>query len=66
MTKYSHLFTEDYLRGKRVKNRIVMSPMDTNLANPDGSMSENIITYYLERAKISGAVLSGYNASHSI
>ncbi|MFW7374307.1 FAD-dependent oxidoreductase [Vagococcus fluvialis] len=60
MTKYSHLFTEDYLRGKRVKNRIVMSPMDTNLANPDGSMSENIITYYLERAKGgAGIIITG-------
>lgn len=34
-----------------IKNRIVMAPMISNLANPDGSASENIIRYLEERAK---------------
>lgn len=51
MQKYPCLFKGSYLRGKYVKNRIVMSPMETNLMNPDGSISEAGMTYYLERAK---------------
>lgn len=51
MNKYPYLFEGSYLRGKYVKNRIVMSPMETNLMNPDGSISEAGLVYYLERAK---------------
>lgn len=60
MAKYPHLFAEDCIRKKRIKNRIVLSPMDTNLANPDGSMSEALLTYYLERAKGgAGIIITG-------
>ena len=34
-----------------VKNRIVMSPMGTLMANRDGTFSENEIAYYEERAR---------------
>lgn len=51
MNKYHCLFKESNLRGKHVKNRIVMSPMETNLMNPDGSISDAGLVYYLERAK---------------
>lgn len=34
-----------------IKNRIVMAPMISNLANPDGSANENIVRYLEERAK---------------
>ncbi len=34
-----------------LKNRIVMPPMCTRLARPDGSVTENLIKYYEERAK---------------
>jgi hypothetical protein len=34
-----------------LKNRIVMAPMISNLANPDGSTNENHISYLEQRAK---------------
>lgn len=34
-----------------VKNRIVMPPMCTRLARPDGSVTKELINYYEERAK---------------
>lgn len=35
----------------RVKNRIVMLPMGSNFAMPDGSISDGHINYYRMRAK---------------
>lgn len=35
----------------RIKNRIVMPPMCTRLANPDGSVSPQLIAYYEARAR---------------
>lgn len=37
--------------GIRIKNRIVMPPMCTRLANPDGSVSPQLIEYYEARAR---------------
>lgn len=34
-----------------VKNRFVVPPMGTNFANPDGSVSQQLIDYYVTRAK---------------
>ena len=34
-----------------LKNRIVMSPMDTNFASPDGVVTERLTSYYSQRAK---------------
>jgi len=34
-----------------VRNRIVMPPMATNFANEDGSVSQRLVDYYVERAK---------------
>lgn len=34
-----------------VKNRYVVPPMGTNFANPDGSVSQQLIDYYVTRAK---------------
>lgn len=48
---YEHLFSELRIRGKVSKNRIVMSPMGDNMANPDGSISQQWKDYYTERAK---------------
>lgn len=33
------------------KNRFVVPPMGTNYANPDGTVSQQMIDYYVERAK---------------
>ena len=34
-----------------IKNRFVVPPMGTNYANPDGTVSRQMIDYYVERAK---------------
>lgn len=48
---YSILSTPFKIGSMEVKNRIVMSPMGTLMANRDGTFSENEIAYYEERAK---------------
>jgi 2,4-dienoyl-CoA reductase-like NADH-dependent reductase (Old Yellow Enzyme family)/thioredoxin reductase len=39
------------IRGRKFKNRAVMAPMVPNLAHPDGSVSEEYLNFYLQRAK---------------
>ncbi|OMF06928.1 NADH:flavin oxidoreductase [Paenibacillus amylolyticus] len=48
---YEKLFTPFRIGKMEVKNRIVMSPMGTNSASPDGRISLEEIDYYEERAK---------------
>lgn len=48
---YDALFTPFKIGRMEVKNRIVMSPMGTLMANRDGTFSENEIAYYEERAR---------------
>ncbi|WP_340014553.1 NAD(P)/FAD-dependent oxidoreductase [Paenibacillus sp. FSL K6-1318] len=48
---YEKLFTPFRIGNMEVKNRIVMSPMGTNSASPDGRISLEEIDYYEERAK---------------
>lgn len=57
---YPNLFSELKL-GKRIaKNRIFMSAMGDNMGDPDGSVSEQQIAYYAERAKGgAGVILTG-------
>lgn len=57
MNYYPHLFQEGKLGKVTVKNRIVMSPMGDNMANSDGSVSDQAIAYYTERAKGGAGVL---------
>jgi 2,4-dienoyl-CoA reductase-like NADH-dependent reductase (Old Yellow Enzyme family) len=40
-----------YIGNLKIKNRIVMAPMISNLGNPDGSTNENHISYLEARAK---------------
>lgn len=35
----------------RVKNRIVMAPMNTSFAGPNGEVTDKMIDYYEKRAK---------------
>lgn len=51
MKHFPHLFSEGKLGKRTVKNRIAMSPMGDNMANADGSISEQSLAYYTERAK---------------
>lgn len=48
---FNYLFKEGKIGTRYVKNRIVMSPMGENMANTDGSVSEQAFAYYVERAK---------------
>ncbi|WP_241761859.1 oxidoreductase [Thermoplasma acidophilum] len=40
-----------YIGTVRIRNRLVMSPMISNMADPDGNTNENHISYLEERAK---------------
>lgn len=48
---YNNLFTPFKIGSMEVKNRIVLSPMGTNSGNIDGTISEDEIDYFVERAK---------------
>lgn len=39
------------IRENIVRNRVMMAPMETRLNAPDGSITEDMIAYYAERAK---------------
>lgn len=47
---YEKLFTPGYIGKCKIKNRLVMSPMGTNLAGIDGTPTDAMIRYYEERA----------------
>ena len=51
MTKYRFLFEPLAIKGLTIRNRIVMPPMNTNFAEPDGSVSDRFTRYYVERGK---------------
>jgi len=51
MKKSKKLFEPVCIGTMEIPNRIVMPPMGTNMANPDGTVSERIRNYYAERAK---------------
>jgi 2,4-dienoyl-CoA reductase-like NADH-dependent reductase (Old Yellow Enzyme family) len=45
------LFDPIEIRGVRIRNRIVMPPMTTRQAAPDGSVTKELIGYYMARAE---------------
>lgn len=47
---FPHLFQPLSIRSLRLKNRIMMAPMESHLGNADGSVSKELIAYYRERA----------------
>jgi len=51
MSNYEVLFTPFQIGRMEVRNRIVMSPMGTNATDGDGSITDNRVDYYAERAK---------------
>lgn len=51
MAFYPNIFQEGKLGTKVVKNRIYSAPSGDNMANPDGSVSEQVIAYHEARAK---------------
>jgi 2-enoate reductase len=48
---YEELFTPYNIGKMQVKNRIVMAPMGLNAAHPDGTIDDNEIHYFEERAR---------------
>ena len=44
-------FESGFIGDLEMKNRIVMAPMISNLANPDGSSNDTLVRYLEERAK---------------
>lgn len=51
MANYKHLFQPVTIGGIRLKNRIIMAPMNTAYMNNDGTLSNQAYAYYLERAR---------------
>lgn len=51
MKSMKKLFSPIKIRNIEVKNRIVMSPMETNMVDLDGLITELLINYYEARAK---------------
>lgn len=49
--KYDHLFNPIKIKSMSLRNRVMMTPMGSNLANPDGSISEEHKNYYKLRAE---------------
>lgn len=47
---FPHLFSPGRLRGLVLPNRLVMAPMESNLAADDGSVSDAMLAYYTARA----------------
>lgn len=51
MNSFELLFTPLTIKGVSLRNRVVLPPMNTNFAEPDGSVSERFKKYYVERGK---------------
>jgi len=54
MSDTNVLLTPHSIGAVEIKNRIVMAPMTTRLADPGGFVTENAIDYYM--ARVSGGV----------
>lgn len=65
MSPYAHVLAPGRIGDLEVANRIVMAPMATRMAHPDGSVSNREIGYYVARARggagllMTGAMLAG-------
>lgn len=45
------MFTEFSIGNVKLKNRLLMAPMETNMASLNGEVNDRVIHYYAERAK---------------
>ncbi len=60
-------FEPGFIGDLEIKNRIVMAPMISNLANSDGSSNENLVRYLEERAKGgTGLIITEYTYVDSV
>jgi 2,4-dienoyl-CoA reductase-like NADH-dependent reductase (Old Yellow Enzyme family)/thioredoxin reductase len=51
MSQFEILFSPIKIKGVSLRNRIVLPAMNTNYAEPDGSVSERFKKFYVERGK---------------
>lgn len=51
MGKYERLNTPGQIGSMRLKNRMIMPAMGTNLGNADGTVSDSMVNYYARRAE---------------
>ncbi len=51
MNPFEYLFKPLVIKKVTLRNRIVLPPMNTNFAEPDGSVNERFKRYYVERGK---------------
>lgn len=49
--QYEYLFAEGRIGPVRIRNRVVLPPLEVGMANFDGTPSEQLINYYEERAR---------------
>ncbi len=54
MSQFHHLFSTGEIGGLPLKNRIIMAPIDTNLADETGEVTDALLAFY-ERRAIGGA-----------
>ncbi|MFC3883622.1 NADH-dependent flavin oxidoreductase [Bacillus songklensis] len=58
-SKYAPLFQSfTFSKGTQLKNRIVMAPMTNFSSNPDGTVSDDEVKYYVRRSKGVGMVIT--------
>lgn len=58
-SKYAPLFKSfTFSKGIELKNRIVMAPMTNFSSNPDGTVSDEEVQYYVRRSKGAGMVIT--------
>ena len=50
MSAFAHLLSPGCIGSLELKNRLLQTAMGTNLANPDGTISEGIIGFYAARS----------------
>ncbi len=53
----SNLNTPIPLKGMRLRNRLVLAPITTNYAKPDGSVTQDNVTFYDRRSKDIGLII---------
>lgn len=54
---FPHLFTAHQIGSLTLKNRIVMAPIDTNLADQEGRVTDSLLAFYERRARGGAAML---------
>lgn len=55
--RFPHLFSEGRIGSLRLRNRIISSPMEKNLAGPDGSVTQACLDNIRERARGGAALI---------